>query len=247
MTNNYIAHMQFNRPLYLLRRLILLLSPLDPNQPNASDGIDLHLQRSNKLLDDHFVFIKRDENKTKIIDDYNQLAEQYSDCFYHNENSAIDVCDGTVVCIHRFGSMNFHRDTFLPLFTISTGHFSSKFRLYCNLQSDRLAPSDNNKPTVWKNRTSKSAMNFDRQANWIFSSPRPSVYFENIMRPTSLLIMQLRRAADAFFLQHIITSRNKNKYMFSCQCCTAFENIVIEIQQLEYPLEIGIIQWLSLS
>ena len=74
------------------------------NQSNSSDcdrddggGIDLHLQRSTKLLDDNFVFIKRDENQTQLIDDFDKLAERYSNCFYRNENSAIDLCDGNVV------------------------------------------------------------------------------------------------------------------------------------------------------
>lgn len=74
------------------------------NRSNSSDcdhdddgGIDLHLQRSTKLLDDNFVFIKRDENETQLIDDFDKLAERYSNCFYRNENSAVDLCDGNVV------------------------------------------------------------------------------------------------------------------------------------------------------
>lgn len=74
----------------------------DHSQSNSSDcvhGIDLQLHRSTKLLDDNFVFIKRDENQTQLIDDFDKLAEQYSDCFYRNENSAIDLCDGNVVSV----------------------------------------------------------------------------------------------------------------------------------------------------
>lgn len=65
-------------------------------------GIDLHLYRSNKLLDDNFVFIKRDENQTQLIDDFDKLAEKYSNCFYRNEHSAIDLCDGNVVSMNHF-------------------------------------------------------------------------------------------------------------------------------------------------
>lgn len=74
----------------------------DNRRTNSSDrvhGIDLHLHRSNKLLDDNFVFIKRDDNQTQLIDDFDKLAEKYSNCFYRNENSAIDLCDGNVVSI----------------------------------------------------------------------------------------------------------------------------------------------------
>lgn len=69
------------------------------NSSNRPHGIDLHLHRSSKLLDDNFVFIKRDANQTQLIDDFDKLAEKYSNCFYRNENSAIDLCDGNVVCI----------------------------------------------------------------------------------------------------------------------------------------------------
>lgn len=73
------------------------------NQSNYSvNGFDLHLHRSNHLLDDNFVYIKRDENQTKLIDDYDRLADKYSNCFYRNENSAIDLCDGYVVSIVYF-------------------------------------------------------------------------------------------------------------------------------------------------
>lgn len=78
---------------------------------NSSDcesgGIDLHLKRSNKLLDDNFVFIKRDENQSQLIDDFDKLAERYSNCFYRNENSAIDLCDGNVVSVILISSFDF--------------------------------------------------------------------------------------------------------------------------------------------
>lgn len=67
------------------------------NSSNCLHSIDLHLHRSTKLLDDNFVFIKRDENQTQLIDDFDKLADKYSNCFYRNENSAIDLCDGNVV------------------------------------------------------------------------------------------------------------------------------------------------------
>lgn len=71
------------------------------NSTNCLNSIDLHLHRSTKLLDDNFVFIKRDENQTQLIDDFDKLADKYSNCFYRNENSAIDLCDGNVVSSSR--------------------------------------------------------------------------------------------------------------------------------------------------
>lgn len=68
-------------------------------QTDDMHGIDLHLHRSNKLLDDNFVFIKRDKHQTQLIADFDKLAEKYANCFYRNEYSAIDLCDGNVVCI----------------------------------------------------------------------------------------------------------------------------------------------------
>lgn len=68
-------------------------------QTDDMHGIDLHLHRSNKLLDDNFVFIKRDKHQTQLIADFDKLADKYANCFYRNEHSAIDLCDGNVVCI----------------------------------------------------------------------------------------------------------------------------------------------------
>lgn len=48
------------------------------------------------------MFIRRDENQTELIDDFDKLTEQYANCFYRNENSAIDLCDGNVVRILGF-------------------------------------------------------------------------------------------------------------------------------------------------
>lgn len=70
--------------------------------------IDLHLYRSNKLVDDNFVFIKRDENYTELVDDFHGLVNKYSNCFYRNENSAVDLCDGSMVrnlFFHFFSSL----------------------------------------------------------------------------------------------------------------------------------------------
>lgn len=60
-------------------------------------AVDLHLRRSNRLLDDNFVYIKRDANQTKLVDNHDALIEQYTNCFYRNEYSAIDLCDGNMV------------------------------------------------------------------------------------------------------------------------------------------------------
>lgn len=63
---------------------------------NNSYGI-LKLHKSDKLIDENFVFLKRDENATTIIDDSNRLARLYENCFYRNENSALDICDDKIV------------------------------------------------------------------------------------------------------------------------------------------------------
>lgn len=74
---------------------------LDPSQGNGSDDSDatfnIKLHKSEKLFDDSFVFITRDENRTTLVNDFDKLAEKYSNCFYRNENSAIDLCDGNMV------------------------------------------------------------------------------------------------------------------------------------------------------
>lgn len=64
---------------------------------NISSDINLKLHKSNKLIDENFVFIKRDENATTLVDNFDKLAERYLNCFYRNENSAMDLCDGNVV------------------------------------------------------------------------------------------------------------------------------------------------------
>lgn len=100
MCSSIFAHfslslfLPFDRDFFFLHQT----GETNPNQLNYSD-IDLHLHKSNKLVDDNFVFIKRDENHTKLVDDFDKLVERYSNCFYRNENSAIDLCDGNVVSI----------------------------------------------------------------------------------------------------------------------------------------------------
>lgn len=64
------------------------------------------------------MFIARDENRTSLVHDFDKLAEKYSDCFYRNENSAIDLCDGNMVtyfkadgneCGRNFYELHFQR------------------------------------------------------------------------------------------------------------------------------------------
>lgn len=55
------------------------------------------LRRSKRLIDDAFVFIKRFENSSILIDDFHKLGQQFAPCFYRSEHSAIDLCDETVV------------------------------------------------------------------------------------------------------------------------------------------------------
>lgn len=101
------------------------------NDTSCVHGIDLHLHRSTKLLDDNFVFIKRDENQTQLIDDFDKLAEKYSNCFYRNENSAIDLCDGNVVSsVFLFEFIRFHFYLivyFFCLIFLISSFFSSHF------------------------------------------------------------------------------------------------------------------------
>lgn len=76
----------------------------DRSQHNGSDAIfNIKLHKSEKLIDDSFVFIARDENRTSLVHDFDKLAEKYSDCFYRNENSAIDLCDGNMVTYFKAG------------------------------------------------------------------------------------------------------------------------------------------------
>lgn len=63
----------------------------------ADSNINLEFQKAKHLIDGGFVFIRRYENSSVLIKDFDKLAEKYADCFYRNENSALDVCDGNVV------------------------------------------------------------------------------------------------------------------------------------------------------
>lgn len=75
----------------------MLLRDDEDGRSAADSSIHIKLHKSNRLLDDNFIYIKRDENTTILLDKFGKLAEKYSDCFYRNENSAIDLCDGYVV------------------------------------------------------------------------------------------------------------------------------------------------------
>ncbi|XP_037036544.1 A disintegrin and metalloproteinase with thrombospondin motifs adt-1 [Bradysia coprophila] len=61
-----------------------------------SQKLKLAFQKSNQLIDDNFVYIKRDGNTSILIDDYPRIASRFRDCFYRNINSALDVCDGNI-------------------------------------------------------------------------------------------------------------------------------------------------------
>lgn len=84
-----------------IRWISNILFSIDQSQGNSSDSSDatfnIKLHKSEKLFDDSFVFITRDENRTTLVNDFDKLAEKYSNCFYRNENSAIDLCDGNMV------------------------------------------------------------------------------------------------------------------------------------------------------
>lgn len=54
---------------------------------------NLHLRQTPKLIDDAFILIRRYTNSTELIEDSNEFAQRYANCFYSNENSALDLCD----------------------------------------------------------------------------------------------------------------------------------------------------------
>ncbi|XP_005176563.1 uncharacterized protein LOC101893463 [Musca domestica] len=56
--------------------------------------VNLKLQQTPKLIDDAFVFIRRYANTSQLVENSHKLAERLEKCFYHNENSALDLCDG---------------------------------------------------------------------------------------------------------------------------------------------------------
>ncbi|XP_059225123.1 uncharacterized protein LOC106087759 [Stomoxys calcitrans] len=55
--------------------------------------VNLKLQQTPKLIDDAFVFIRRSANTSQLVENSHKLAERLEKCFYHNENSALDLCD----------------------------------------------------------------------------------------------------------------------------------------------------------
>lgn len=115
----FIHVLQFSSNLFEISFVLtcLFFRTADGRSTNQSttavNGFDLHLRRSNSLIDDNFVYILRDANQTKLVDDYDALINQYSSCFYRNENSAIDLCDGDVVSI-------IHSMKESPLFPLET-------------------------------------------------------------------------------------------------------------------------------
>ncbi|XP_061401114.1 uncharacterized protein LOC133336856 [Musca vetustissima] len=56
--------------------------------------VNLKMQQTPKLIDDAFVFIRRYANTSQLVENSHKLAERLEKCFYHNENSALDLCDG---------------------------------------------------------------------------------------------------------------------------------------------------------
>lgn len=59
--------------------------------------LKLVFEKSNKLVDDNFVYIERDGNSSRLIENYHKLASKYDDCFYRNINSALEICEGNIV------------------------------------------------------------------------------------------------------------------------------------------------------
>ncbi|XP_065367757.1 A disintegrin and metalloproteinase with thrombospondin motifs 16 [Calliphora vicina] len=55
--------------------------------------VNLKLQQTPKLIDDSFVFIRRYANSSQLIENSHKLVTRLEKCFYHNENSALDLCD----------------------------------------------------------------------------------------------------------------------------------------------------------
>ncbi|TMW42707.1 hypothetical protein DOY81_012213 [Sarcophaga bullata] len=55
--------------------------------------VNLKLQQTPKLIDDSFVFIRRYANSSQLIENSHNLVTRLEKCFYHSENSALDLCD----------------------------------------------------------------------------------------------------------------------------------------------------------
>lgn len=64
----------------------------------ASQQLQLHLQPSYRLLDDAFVYIRRYENASVLIDDFRPMADGAAPCFYRDVGvAAVDICERNVV------------------------------------------------------------------------------------------------------------------------------------------------------
>ncbi|XP_031616412.1 A disintegrin and metalloproteinase with thrombospondin motifs adt-1 isoform X2 [Contarinia nasturtii] len=170
------------------------------NRSNCVHGIDLHLHRSTKLLDDNFVFIKRDENQTQLIDDFDKLAEKYSNCFYRNENSAIDLCDGNVRGILYQNSRN------LIIHPLPTRFGSSSHILYetelaaGKFDEDRL--QDDIKSKLSKQIESKDAMHLERRRRYITSGSNRKI--------PHVLFVETAIFVDRDLFRHMVKNYPKN-------------------------------------
>lgn len=63
------------------------------NFTDNEQTVKLKLQQTQKLIDDSFVFIRRFANTSQLIENSHKLVTRLEKCFYHNENSALDLCD----------------------------------------------------------------------------------------------------------------------------------------------------------
>lgn len=61
------------------------------------EKLKLVFRKSNKLIDDNFMYIKRYGNSSELMEDYEKLVSKFDDCFYRNSNSALDICEGNLV------------------------------------------------------------------------------------------------------------------------------------------------------
>lgn len=78
----------------------IIVSNVSSGAAAAGDtDLQLHLQPSQRLIDDAFVYIKRFENSSVLINDFHKLAEQIGGCFYRDARAALDLCDDGVVSL----------------------------------------------------------------------------------------------------------------------------------------------------
>lgn len=79
--------------------------------------VNLKLHQTPQLIDDSFVFIRRYANSSQLIENSHKLVTRLEKCFYHNENSALDLCDeeNVVSCINYAKEKleNFHNKLFI--------------------------------------------------------------------------------------------------------------------------------------